>query len=245
MAFAGYEYWALPEVGDLAKKNPPTTALMEQRAEEAKAKNRRVVKQQRWVALSEIAKVAVDAVVMSEDAAFYQHHGVDTDELKIALQESWEQGQLGRGASTITMQLAKNLWFSTDRSVLRKLKELLATRRLEEGLTKQRILTLYLNIAEWGDGIYGIEAAARAHFGVSASQLSAGQAVILATMLPAPRKWLPARKSKNHHDRALRLVDKLEAVGRISASAAAEARAEVKRVLGAGGTDEDADEAEP
>lgn len=235
LAFGVYEYVTLPEVGDLAKKNPATTALMDQRAAEAKAKGQRARKQQRWVPLDQIAKVAIDAVLLSEDAGFFQHGGVDAKELKEALHKAWEKRELGRGASTITMQLAKNLWLSTDRSVLRKLKELVLTQRLEEGLTKQRILGLYLNVAEWGDGIYGIEAGAQAHFGVSAASLSPGQAVILATMLPAPRKWLPSRKSRTHRERALKLIERLETVGRFSASAAEEAREEVQSVFGSGG----------
>ena len=103
---------------------------------------------------------------LNEDAAFFQHDGVDRRELQKALADAWEKGELGRGASTVTMQLAKNLWLSTDRSLLRKLKELLLTRRLEDALPKKRILTLYLNVAEWGDGVYGMEAAAREHHGL-------------------------------------------------------------------------------
>jgi monofunctional glycosyltransferase len=230
--YAGYDYARLPQAGELAKKNPATTALMEQRAEEAKEQGRRPVRRQQWVALDQIAKAAVDAVLLSEDSAFFQHEGIDAREMKNALQESWEKRKLGRGASTITMQVAKNLWLSTDRSILRKMKELVLTHRLEEALTKNRILSLYLNIAEWGEGVYGIEAAARTHFGVSAADLSPGQSVILATMLPAPRKWAPSQKSKNHRGRAMKLIDRLEAVGRFTPTMASDARAEVDRVLG-------------
>ncbi|MBX7116119.1 MAG: transglycosylase domain-containing protein [Myxococcaceae bacterium] len=243
LAWVGYAYVTLPEVGELAKKNPPSTALIDQRAAEAKEAGRKLAKRQRWVSNEQIAKVAIDAVLLSEDATFFQHHGVDKQEMKEAMEKALEKGELGRGASTITMQLAKNLWLSTDRSVLRKVKELVLTQRLEEGLTKARILNLYLNVAEWGDGVYGIEAGAQAHFGVSAASVSAGQAVMLATMLPAPRRWLPSRKSKLHYQRALRLIEKLQAVGRISASTAAQAREEVERVLGAGKVSGDDDEA--
>jgi monofunctional biosynthetic peptidoglycan transglycosylase len=245
LAFGGFEYVTLPQVGDLAKKNPTTTALMEQRAAEAKAKGQRAQKQQRWVPMDQIAKVAIDAVLLSEDAGFFQHSGVDGAELKEALHKAWGKRELGRGASTITMQLAKNLWLSTDRSLFRKLKELVLTHRLEEGLTKQRILSLYLNVAEWGEGLYGIEAAAQTHFGVSAASLSAGQAVILASMLPAPRKWVPSRKSPTHHERALKLIERLEAVGRFSAAAAQEARDEVQNVFGLGAGRVGADEGAP
>jgi monofunctional biosynthetic peptidoglycan transglycosylase len=131
------------------------------------------------------------------------------------------------------MQLAKNLWLTTDRSLLRKLKELLLARRLEEALPKKRILTLYLNVAEWGDGIYGIEAASRAHHGVSARQLTVAQGAILAAMLPSPRKWTPTRGPRVLRTRALRIIDQLKQHGRITADQAQLARDEVQTALAA------------
>ncbi len=226
------EYLRLPQAIELAQKNPSTTALIDQRAAEAAEQGHRARRRQQWVPLSAISHQLIDAVVISEDAAFYQHDGVDTVELRKALEASWEKGELGRGASTITMQLAKNLWLSTDRSLLRKLKELILTRRLEEALPKKRILAIYLNVVEWGDGVYGAEAGAREHFGVSASELSAAQAAMLAAMLPAPRKWTPARRSKMLKERSLRIIDRLASVNRLDPERAAVAREEIAKTLG-------------
>lgn len=232
VAFAVYEYVTLPDAAPLEKENPKTTALIEQRAEEAREAGRKPRRRQQWVPLTAISRNAVNAVLISEDASFYVHEGVDTAEVRKALEEAWEKGHLGRGASTITQQLAKNLWLSTDRSLLRKAKELVLTRRLESELSKKRILTLYLNVVEWGQGVYGIEAGAREHFGVSASQLTVAQGAILAAMLPAPRKRSPSSGSRALWKRAHWIVDQLESVNRISAAQAGEARADIDRLLG-------------
>ncbi|MFP2931581.1 transglycosylase domain-containing protein [Pyxidicoccus sp. 3LG] len=247
LAFTVYEYATLPSAEPLAKENPKTTALMEWRAEQARDEGKKVRRRQHWVALSAISKHAVDAVLISEDAGFYVHEGVDTAELRKALEEAWEKRSLGRGASTITQQLAKNLWLSTDRSLLRKVKELVLAHRLEEALTKKRILTLYLNVAEWGQGVYGIEAGAREHFGVSASQLTVAQGAILAAMLPAPRKRSPSSGSRALWRQAHRIVDRLAALSRISAAQADAARSDIDRLLGrkpAGGEGDDEDDGE-
>lgn len=235
MVLLGVEYARLPDVHDLAEKNPGPTALMRQRESEALDEGRRVRMRQHWVPLSAIAPHAVQAVVLSEDAAFYRHEGVDWSAVHAAVDDALTDGKPLRGASTLTQQLAKNLYLSTDRSPVRKAKEWILARRLEEALTKPRILALYLNVVEWGDGIWGLEAASRAHFGVSASQLSVAQAAILASMLPAPRRWLPARRPSVLHRRAERLVGRMEHAGRIHATQAAAARAELQRFFGSGG----------
>ncbi|MBF5044561.1 monofunctional biosynthetic peptidoglycan transglycosylase [Aggregicoccus sp. 17bor-14] len=226
------EYARLPDVAPLLKSNPRSTSLMAQRAEEARDEGLRPRQRQSWVALSSVAPHAVAAVLVSEDARFYQHAGVDWVEVQNALGDALAEGRLGRGASTLTQQLAKNLYLSTDRSLLRKAKELLLARRLEETLPKQRILALYLNVVEWGEGVYGIEAAAREHFGVPARSLSVAQAAVLAGMLPAPRTWLPARKPPTLHKRAAAIVERLEQAGHITPQQAAEARAELGRFFG-------------
>jgi monofunctional biosynthetic peptidoglycan transglycosylase len=242
LTFAG-----LPDAEALVKENPKTTALIEQRASEAREAGRKPRRKQQWVPLSAVSKPAVDAVLLSEDASFYLHDGVDTVELARAVGQAVEAGKLGRGASTLTQQLAKNLWLSTDRSLVRKLKELVLTHRLEEALTKQRILTLYLNVVEWGNGVYGIEAGAREHFGVSASQLSVAQGAVLAAMLPSPRKRSPSSGSRALWKHAHRVVDSLKTYKRISAAQAESAHAEVDRLLGrapaddGGGDDADDD----
>ncbi|WP_084668258.1 monofunctional biosynthetic peptidoglycan transglycosylase [Myxococcus stipitatus] len=232
LGFGVYEYVTLPEATAFERENPKSTALMDKRAEEAREAGKKVRRRQHWVSLGAVSKTAVASVLVSEDAGFYGHEGLDTTEVRRALEEAWEKGKLGRGASTITQQLAKNLWLSTDRSLFRKAKELVLARRLEDALTKKRILTLYLNVIEWGNGVYGIEAGAREHFGVSASQLSIGQGAILAAMLPAPRKRSPSSGSRALWKRAHWIVDQLESVGRISGAEASDARGDIDRLLG-------------
>ena len=227
-----YEIQMLPDVGWLASQNPDRTALMRARESEAREQGKKPRHEQRWVSLSSIAPQAVDAVVISEDASFYLHHGVDLDELRDAINKAWSKGSLGRGASTITMQLAKNLFLSGERTLLRKAKEVLLARRLEESLPKKRILALYLNVVEWGDGIYGIDAAAQAHFAVSANELSVAQGAILAAMLPAPRRWLPSRRPRILRTSALRIIERLEQTGKIAAEQSTGARDEIDRILG-------------
>ncbi|WP_404362418.1 monofunctional biosynthetic peptidoglycan transglycosylase [Corallococcus coralloides] len=229
----GVEAARLPDVGALRTQNPRTTALMEQRAEEALEAGTKPRVRQSWVSLGAVAPHAVDAVLISEDARFYKHEGVDWTEVENAFEQSVREARLGRGASTVTQQLAKNLYLSTDRSLLRKGKEFLLARQLETHLPKQRILALYLNVVEWGEGVYGIEAAAREHFGVSARALSVAQGAMLAAMLPAPRRWLPAQRPETLRTRAGVIIGRLEREGRISAAQAREAQAELSRFFAA------------
>src|SRR5262249_24510159 len=146
------------------------------------------------------------AVVNSEDARFYEHDGIDLTQTGIALESAVERGQLGRGASTLTQQLAKNLWLGEQRSLWRKLGEAVLARRLEK-LGKSRILELYLNVAEWGDGMYGADAAARVWFHKPAAQLQPEEAAVMAAMLPAPRKRSPLRPLPRLRERAREILD--------------------------------------
>ena len=146
-------------------------------------------KQQIWVPLSSISSYLRQAVIVSEDGTFYEHQGIDTHELKESIKTNLERGKFARGFSTITMQVARNLYLSRDKTIWRKLAEIAITFKLELLLSKQRILEIYLNVAEWGDGIYGAEAAARHYFQKSAAQLSKEEAVFLASILPSPRHW--------------------------------------------------------
>jgi monofunctional biosynthetic peptidoglycan transglycosylase len=241
-AWLAFTWYRLPDASVLKTTDPKLTSLMEQRADEARELGRPVRRKQLWVPLSAISKTAVAAVLISEDAAFYQHNGVDTVELRKAVDQAIAHHHLGRGASTITQQLAKNLWLSTDRSLLRKAKELLLAKRLEAALTKSRILTLYLNVVEWGDGVYGIEAASLEHFGVHASALSPAQGAMLASMLPAPRKRLPRLKPSALHRHALLILNRLEAVGRLDPLAAGYARSELAEFFGRAETASEEDE---
>ncbi|WP_426753818.1 monofunctional biosynthetic peptidoglycan transglycosylase [Myxococcus sp. Y35] len=226
------EYARLPDVSVLRTQHPRTTALMAQRAEEALEAGKKARVRHVWVSLDAVAPHAVEAVLVSEDARFYKHEGVDWIEVENALEQSVRKARLGRGASTLTQQLAKNLYLSTDRSLLRKGKELLIARRLEAQLSKQHILTLYLNVVEWGEGVYGIEAAAREHFGTSARELTVAQGAMLAAMLPAPRRWLPAQKPETLRTRAGIVVRRMEREGRINGAQAREAQAELSRFFG-------------
>jgi monofunctional biosynthetic peptidoglycan transglycosylase len=125
---------------------------------------------------------------MSEDASFYQHHGIDWEGLAEAVTHNWERGKLRRGGSTITQQLAKNLYLSSEKSLLRKAREALIAWEIERRLPKTRILELYLNVVEWGQGVFGAEEAARHHFGKSSAELTEEEAALLAALLPSPRR---------------------------------------------------------
>ena len=188
-------YWlaTFPDVESLTRTNPTTTALIDARTADAAVNGKPVTVQRTWVPLSKIARHLQQAVIVSEDASFYQHEGFDWNGLKDAAQRDWQQGTFSRGGSTITQQLAKNLYLSPDKSLVRKAREALITRALEHHLRKARILELYLNVVEWGRGVYGVEAAARHHFHKSAAALSAEEAAILAAMLPSPRRYDPLR----------------------------------------------------
>jgi monofunctional biosynthetic peptidoglycan transglycosylase len=189
---AAYGYVTLPDVRPLADTNPTTTAFIELRADEALSEGKTPRQIQRWINYRRISPHLKRAVLVAEDAAFWQHDGIDYDELQKSIELDWARGQLVRGASTITQQLAKNLFLSPSRNPARKLRELVITRRLEAELTKARILELYLNVIEWGDGIYGVEAASEHYFGQSASTLTPPSSALLAGAIINPRLLNPA-----------------------------------------------------
>jgi len=194
--YLAYVYLTLPDVRVLAKENPKTTAFMELRIDEAEDDGRTFAIRQRWVPYGQISQNLKRAVVVTEDAAFFDHEGIDLDEIKASLERNWEEGRFARGASTITQQLAKNLYLSPSRNPVRKLRELFITRRLEAALTKRRILEIYLNVIEWGDGVFGCEAAARAYFGKSAAGLSREEAALMAGAIINPRELNVARPNR-------------------------------------------------
>lgn len=202
--FCLFEYFTLPNDGllKLRKTNPARTALMEQRIEEAKSQGKTLKIHRTWIPLSQISPFLIHAVIVSEDGTFYEHDGVDWYEMKESVQKDIEKGRAARGGSTITQQLAKNLFLSTSKDPLRKLKELIIALRMENILSKERILELYLNEIEWGSGIYGIEAAARKYFGTSAADLTRDQAVRLAAVIPSPLKHQPNQDSRYVQRRA-------------------------------------------
>jgi monofunctional biosynthetic peptidoglycan transglycosylase len=185
--YVAFLYLTLPDVRELRTKNPESTAFMDLRAREAHAEGRELRHLHRWVPYNRISPHLKRAVLVAEDAGFWGHEGIDLAEIKKALETDWERGILLRGASTITQQLAKNLYLSPTRNPFRKLSELLITRRLEHELSKTRIFELYLNNIEWGDGIWGAEAAARTYFGIPAAAVGPDQAALMAGAIVNPR----------------------------------------------------------
>jgi monofunctional biosynthetic peptidoglycan transglycosylase len=203
---AGALFWlTLPDVRPLATSWPKTTAFMERRKAllAREGKNARL----EWtpVPLSRIAPDMQRAAVVAEDARFWEHDGVDWDAMRGALQKNLEKGDVKVGGSTITQQLAKNLYLSPARTPWRKLRELVIARRLEHRLSKKRILELYLNVIEFGPRTFGVEAAARRYFGKSASALSREEAARLAAVIPSPRIYDPVR----HPDRVSRRAQRI------------------------------------
>ena len=191
-ALLAYVFLTLPDVRPLATRNPATTAFIELRAREAVDLGRKPRRAQRWVRYEAISANLRKAVLVAEDDAFWTHDGVDVEQLKESIEANLEKGKAARGGSTITQQLAKNLYLSPSKNPLRKLRELLIARRLEASLSKRRILEIYLNVIEWGNGIYGAEAASRAYFGKSAAALSPEEAALLAGAIINPRVHSPA-----------------------------------------------------
>jgi len=207
-----YGYLTLPDVRPLATTNPSTTAFIQIRADEARSQGRTPRQVQRWITYRRISPHLKRAVLVAEDAAFWQHDGIDYDELQKSIEVDWARGQLVRGASTITQQLAKNLFLSPSRNPARKLRELIITRRLEAELQKARILELYLNVIEWGDGIYGIEAAAHNYFGQSASALNPTASALLAGAIVNPRLLNPAHPTARLLRRQQMILKRMGAV---------------------------------
>ncbi len=176
--------------------NPFTTGVQVERRVEALLANRTYRKRYNFVPLNRISKDLQHAVVAAEDTRFFRHHGIDWKEVSEVVEDGIESGHIDRGASTITQQLVKNLFFTTHRSALRKIPELTLAPVAEAVLSKQRILELYLNVIEWGPDVYGAEAAARFHYNVPASNVDRGRAVRLASIIPSPRKRKPGRMDR-------------------------------------------------
>jgi monofunctional biosynthetic peptidoglycan transglycosylase len=179
--------WIGAHIGWYRYTPPRETAFMAQRMDEARAKNPKLALQYRWVPYARISTQLKRAMIVAEDAKFAEHGGFDWDGIQNALDRNRKKGHVVAGGSTITQQLAKNLFLSPARSYWRKVEEAAVTVLLEAMLPKQRIFELYLNVIEWGNGVFGAEAAALRYFGVPAAQLSAEQAARLAAMAPSPR----------------------------------------------------------
>lgn len=178
---------------------------MRQRAKEAVSEKRSVKKRQQIVPIARISRHLIHAVVAAEDPKFFGHEGLDWEAIQESLERNIEKRSFARGGSTITQQLAKNLFFTTHKNLVRKAREVVVTRWLEEDLTKKRILELYLNVIEWGDGVYGCEAAAERYYRTTCAALDEAQAAGLAAMIPSPRRINP-RVNPQLHARATRRV---------------------------------------
>ena len=189
----------------LSRDIPDETSVMRQRDEEARAAGRKPRRLQKTVPLQAISKNLIHAVLSAEDPHFFGHDGIDWDALKQSIETNIEKRAYARGGSTITQQLAKNLFYTTKKSLIRKAREAIVATWMERDLTKQRIIEIYLNVIEWGDGVYGCEAAARRYYGVSCAALSVDQAAGLAAMIPSPRRINP-RINRAVHARATRRV---------------------------------------
>jgi len=204
-----YQGWVLFSVFRYKRSNPASTAMMEQRASEARSKGEEVKRVKTWVPYDRISRSLIRAVLAGEDSRFFDHAGFDWEEMRKALEEDWNRGEFKRGASTISQQLAKNLFLSTSKNPLRKLHEALITKEMEWILGKRRILELYLNVIEWGDGVYGAEAAARTYFNTSAAAVSADQAAFLSAIIPSPNGAFDPSTHRRRVERRKNLIERL------------------------------------
>jgi len=218
IAWLAWEAITWPSVRALATRPPATTAFIERYKARERAAGRTPRVEWRWVAASAISVPLKRAVVVAEDTSFFQHHGFAPKAMREAVTQALEDRKMPRGASTITQQLAKNLWLSPSRSPLRKAREAVLTWQLERALSKRRILECYLNVVEFGPGVYGAEAASRRYFGKPAAEVNADEASQLAAGLPRPREWHPGVGTtayRRYTENIRRRMDRIELPGRL------------------------------
>ena len=185
------QFWFFLHIWYWVDHNPSSTAFMDARLERLREKNPQARLEFRWVPYARISSNLKRSIVIAEDAKFADHQGFDWDGIRNAYERNRQKGKVVAGGSTITQQLAKNLFLSGERTWWRKAQEAAITVMIEAVMSKKRIFEIYLNVIEWGNGVFGAEAAAQYHFGVPASQLSAEQAAQLAAMVPSPRRYRP------------------------------------------------------
>ncbi len=181
----------MPDLSKLRKENPKKTALMEYREMASKEKKKAYRIYQSWAPFSNISPYLLKAVLIGEDDKFWNHEGFDYEAIQKAIEKDIKAGRFKFGGSTISQQLARNLYLFPTKNPLRKMREAIITWRMERVLSKRRILELYLNVAEWGEGIFGVEAASRHYYGKPSSELTPEEAARLASVLPNPRKYNP------------------------------------------------------
>ncbi len=189
LVLVAWQGWYLGWVAYWKVADPASTRFMAQRLEELRAKDPQAVLKRQWVPYERISVHLKRAAIAAEDARFAEHEGFDWEGIQKALEKNQKKGKIVAGGSTITQQLAKNLFLSADKTPWRKAQEAIITLMLEALLDKRRILEIYLNVVEWGNGVFGAEAAARHYYGIAAAQLSAAQAARLVVMLPNPRRF--------------------------------------------------------
>jgi len=204
-----YSLFSVTDLCELAKQNPETTAFIENRKEEWTDKGSKRKISKIWVPLSRISPNLRKAVIVAEDPNFYHHKGLDFFAIKLAFRRNWEERDLGVGASTITQQLVKNLYLSSSRNPFRKYREAILALRLERCVKKNRILEIYLNVIEWGESTYGIEAASRRYYGKSAASLSRSESALLAAMIPNPKVYNPLNKNRALYRRQSRILRRM------------------------------------
>jgi len=192
IALTAVQFWFLVHVWYWAGNNPESTAFMRARLEILQDKNPKAQLRQQWVPYTRISGHLKRAIIAAEDAKFVSHSGFDWDGIQKAYEKNLREGEIVAGGSTITQQLAKNLFFSGERTWWRKAQEAVVAVMIETVMSKRRILEIYLNVIEWGEGVFGAEAAARLHYGTTAAGLSAEQAARLASIVPSPRRYGPA-----------------------------------------------------
>lgn len=186
VAFVVHLFLALPDVSGLKTHNPKKTVLMDLRIKQAEKAGQEYGIRQSWVPFAHIPQILKDTVRIAEDAGFYWHSGIDFDELKESIKKNLQEKRFARGGSTITQQLAKNLYLSPKKSLGRKIEEYLIAKKLEKALSKDRIFELYLNVIELGPGVFGVQAASRYYFGLSVDELTLEEIVRLVAVLPRP-----------------------------------------------------------
>jgi monofunctional glycosyltransferase len=216
LALVAWEVLTFPDVAKLAKTSPDTTAFMEQRKKKLRSEGKSDDLEWRWVSYNNISPNLRRAVLVAEDNSFYEHEGVDTKAMKEAFERNWKKGRVTHGGSTITQQLAKNLYLSPSRNPLRKVREYFIARSLEKHLSKKRILEIYLNVVELGERVYGAEAGARHYFKKSASALAPREAALLAGCLPNPRLMNPGKPNKRLRWRQQMILSRMRRWGHLA-----------------------------
>ncbi|MGB7294055.1 MAG: monofunctional biosynthetic peptidoglycan transglycosylase, partial [Candidatus Aminicenantales bacterium] len=197
----------VPDISRLRTEAPKITAFMKYRRAKSVQEGKSYSVDYKWIPLDSMSSYLLHAVVIAEDDKFWSHSGFDIEAIKLALEKNMQRKSWRHGGSTITQQLAKNLYLSPSRNPLRKFREFALTWRLERALSKKRILELYLNVAEWGDGIFGAEAASLHYYGKPASALNPREAAHLAIVLPSPRRYNPLSGTRFIENRAKAVLE--------------------------------------